>query len=178
MSRGCERWSREAAGGQAASSLASRVGAPVRLRPMRVQSGLCCPSVPAGGEGSEAPRALASVTSQVPLAPKWPLSEQLACRRGVGPPPAALPERARPTPPRSLRWGPLGGTGRPAAGAGARLGQPGPALCCPDYCCYRLLGLKASSCVLLLGAGFRELPLCISVWSTESVSWLLERIIH
>lgn len=73
---------------------------------------------------------------------------------------------------------PSGGAGRPAAGAGARLGQPGPALCCPDHCCYRLLGLKASSCVLLLGAGFRELPLGISVWSTESVSWLLERIIH
>lgn len=167
MSRGCERWSQEAAGGRAASSLASRVGAPVRLRPMRVQNGLRWPSVPTGGEGSGAPRALLSATSQVPLAPKWP---------SVQPPPAVLPERARPAPPRSLLWGPLG-WGWMACGARG-WGSPGPLLCCPDYCCYRLLDLKPPAASFLLGAGFRGLPLCISVWSIESVSWLLQRIIH
>lgn len=73
---------------------------------------------------------------------------------------------------------PSGGAGRPVAGG---WGSPGPTWAgavLPWHCCYRLLGLKASSCVVLLGAGFRGLPLCISVWSTESVSWLLQRIIH
>ena len=74
------------------------------------------------------------------------LSKRLVCRRGVQPPPAVLPERARPALPCSLRWGPLG-WGWTACGARG-WGSPGLLLCCPDNCCYCLLDFKASSCVL------------------------------
>ena len=75
--------------------------------------------------------------------------------------PSSASERARRAPPRSLLWGPLG-WGWMACGARG-WGSPGPLLCCPDYCCYRLLDLKPPAASFLLGAGFRGLPLCISV---------------
>ena len=72
-------------------------------------------------------------------------SEGLVSGLGVRPHPAALPKRARPARPAACTGCPRPGLdGLPLGGDGAHWAR----LCCRDCCCYRLLDLKASSCVL------------------------------
>lgn len=82
------------------------------------RSGLCCPSVPVlEGEGSEAPRALAACDFSGALGSKVTFCQSSCLQAGCWPLQQRFSERARPTPPRSLRWGPRR-TGRLLRGLG------------------------------------------------------------
>lgn len=70
-----------------------------------------------------------------------------ACfRAGCSTSSSSTSQESPPRPPHSLHWGPLGPglDGLPREGLGLTWAR----LCCRDYCCYHLLDLKASSCVL------------------------------
>ena len=139
----------------------------MHLRPVRVQSGLRGPSVPAGGEGSRA-RELArlrllrrcGLLSEGLVSGLFP-SEGLVSGLGVLPHPAALPKRACPARPAActgVPWG-RGWTACHARG----WGSPGPGCAAGIAAVTASWILRPPAASFLLGAGSRGLPLCISL---------------